>query len=183
MRRLPLTVVLVLFAGCQFSASCGGKNLNVKKAEEFLSTTLEREVGTKPDSVTCPGPVKLEKDKESECTAKYGAATAKISLVQHNDEGGVTVKGVTGILIASSLERQISDKFGKKLNAHLTVECGERVRAAVVGESFTCVAKDAKGASGTIAVTVEDVSGKVRFELAPSAAPPPPEAPEPPATP
>lgn len=181
MRSLSWPVVLLVFAGCQFEASCGskGKNLNLEKGREFVSTTLERELGQKPASVTCPGPVKIEKDKPFECTASYGPAIAKVHLVQTDDKGGVTIKDVTGVLIASKLEAQIADQLGKKHNVHLEVACGERVRKSVPGDKFTCDAKDAQGKTGKIAVVVEDDNGKVQFAVEQ----PTPAAPEPPAAP
>jgi hypothetical protein len=129
----------------------------------------------------------IAKDTAFECTAAFGAATAKVDIVQADDKGGVSIRSVTGILIAAKLEAQIANQLGKQLNVHVTVSCGERVRASVAGDRFLCEAKDAKGASGKVAVSVEDTSGKASFALVPSdgSAPPAenPAAPTAPTTP
>jgi hypothetical protein len=174
--KVPIPVaVLALCVGCQFSASCGNKTLNMDKARDFISATLEREVGQKPSETTCPDSVKAVKDATFQCTAKFGPkAIATIEIKQDDAKGNVTIQSVTGVLIASKLEAQIAGSLGTKLNAHLTVSCGDRVRAAVVGDHFTCEAKDAKGATGQVEVIVKDTSGHVEFKLV---EPPPPAAP------
>lgn len=183
MRRLSLPFLGLLFVGCQFSASCGNKNIDMEKGREFVSSALESQVGQKPTNVTCPDRVASKKDATFECTVSFGSATAKVSIVQTDDKGGVSITSVTGILLASKLEAQIAESLGQKLNAHVTVNCGERVRAAVAGDKFLCEAKDAKGASGKVAVSVEDTSGKVSFAIVPAEATPPPADPAAPATP
>ena len=50
-------------------------------------------------------------------------------------------------------------------------------RASVAGDKFVCEAKDARGASGKVAVSVEDASGKVSFAIVPAEGTPPPAAP------
>jgi len=174
MRSLSLPVVALLFVGCQFSASCGGKKLNMEKAREFVSSALEKEIKQKPTNVTCPDSVKIEKDKVFDCTVSFGSAVATVSIRQNDEEGNVTITTITGILIAEKLEKQISDAIGAKLNVHVTTNCGERVRVSKAGDTFTCQAKDAKGEGGTIAVNVKDSSGNVDWKLVGSdgAAPP-----------
>jgi hypothetical protein len=164
MRKLPLLFTGLVFFGCQFSASCGNKNLDLEKGREFVSSTLEKTVGQKPDKVTCPEKVAMAKDATFECTASFGAANAKVGIIQTDDQGGVTIQSVTGVLVASKLETQIADQVGKTINAHVTVTCGERVRASVPGDQFMCDVKDARGASGKVRVKVEDTNGKASFE-------------------
>lgn len=181
-RSSVLPFALFVFAGCQFSASCGGKNLNTDKAKEFVSSTLETGVGQKPTDVTCPDKVPIEKGKSFECTASFGGPKATVAMEQHDDKGGVTITSITGVLVASKLEAQIAEHFGTKLNTKLTASCGDRVRAATVGDKFTCDATDANGGKGKIAVVVEDTAGKVHFALeTPEGAAPPAPAPEAPA--
>lgn len=169
MRRLPLPFLPLVFVGCQFSASCGNKSINLENAREFISKTLEAESGQKPTSVTCPDKVEIKKDSSFECTASFGTLNAKVTLVQTDDKGGVEMTAVSGILVAAKLEKEIAAAVGQQLNASVTMSCGERVRAAVVGDKVLCDAKDAKGASGKIELTVEDVNGKVAWAAVPSA--------------
>jgi len=181
MRSLSLSAVLLVFVGCQFQASCGGKKLNMEKAVEFVSSTLEKDVGQKPSAVTCPDSVKIEAGTMFECTVAFGAPKAVVVMSQDDDKGNVTIKSITGILIASKLEKAISDDFGSKLNVHITTACGDRVRTATAGDKFTCDARDAKGNGGKVMVTVKDTAGNVNFELVRPEAPtePAPTAPAP----
>ena len=185
MRRLPLSFLLFLFVGCQFSASCGGKKLDMAKGKEFISSKLEANIGQKPTSVTCPeGDIKLEKGATIDCTAAFGPATAKVTLVQDDDQGTVSVQSVTGLLIAASLEKQIAESLGKQLNMHIEVACGDRVRTSVKGDKFLCDAKDAKGNGAKVEVEVTDDNGKTNFRVVPPGAPAePPMPPADPATP
>ncbi len=177
MRSLSIPAVALLFVGCQFSASCGGKKLNMEKAREFVGSTLEADAKQKPTNVNCPDSVKLEKDKMFDCTATFGSAVATVSINQNDDQGNVTIKAIRGILIAHKLETLISDEIGKKLNVHVTVNCGDRVRTSKAGDTFTCDAQDAKGVGGKIAVNVKDDTGNVDWKLVKPDAPPAPEAP------
>jgi hypothetical protein len=176
MRSLSPITLLLVFVGCQFQASCGGKTLNMKNAREFISSTLERQVGEKPTDVTCPHKVAIETGKTFECTATFGKPVANVLIVQNDDKGNVTMQSITGILIASKLENAIAEDFGNKLNAKITAACGDRVRAATPGETFTCDVTDAKGASAKAEVLVKDTTGQVTFRLVTSAAPPAPPA-------
>lgn len=171
MRSLSVPVIALLFVGCQFQASCGGKKLNMENAVTFVSTTLEKEVGQKPTAVTCPDAVAIKTGGTFECKAAFGAPTATVVIAQDDDQGNVTIQSITGILIAAKLEKQVADTLGPKLGATLTVACGDRVRTATVGEKFTCEAKDAEGGSGTVTVTTKDVTGNVSFEIGPKPAP------------
>ncbi len=178
MRVLPLSVLVLLFVGCQFSASCGGKKIDMQKARDFISSKLEASIGQKPTSVTCPDEVKIEKGGTIECTVAFGPATGKATMTQDDDQGNVTITSVTGLLIAASLEKQVADSIGKQLNAHIEVSCGDRVRTSVKGDKFVCDAKDANGNTAKVEVEVTDDNGKTNFRvLPPPAAPADPAAP------
>jgi len=164
--RLSWISILFVVVGCQFQASCGTKKIDMTKAKDFVASTLERELGQKPTETTCPRSVAAEKGKTFECTAKFGAAVATVTIDQNDDQGNVTIKSVTGILISSKLEKQIADHFGKQMNAHVEVACGDRIRPSNAGDTFTCDAKDAAGATAKVNVQVKDATGAVDFALA-----------------
>jgi hypothetical protein len=161
----PGLVVLLVCVGCSFQASCGGKKLNMDKAKEFVTTALEREVGQKPET-TCPESVKIEKGAKFSCTAKFGAATATVEILQNDDEGNVTISSITGIVVANKLEKEIADGIGKQANVHVDVACGDRVRPATAGLTFQCDVKDAKGTTGKVNVNVTDATGAAHWEIA-----------------
>jgi hypothetical protein len=185
---LSISAVFLVFVGCQFQASCGGKNLNMEKANEFVATNLEKETGLKP-AVTCPEKVKIKTGDTFVCTAKFPAAEATVTISQDDDKGNVTIKSINGILIVSKLEAQIADQVGKQVGAQVTAECGEGVQPAVAGSKIMCEVKDANGGGAKVETLVKDTAGNVSFRVIPNApaptdpATPPTPAPTDPATP
>lgn len=173
-----MSFVLMVFVGCQGQVSCGvNKNLNLDKGKEFITSSLENKYGVKATSVDCPGPVKGEKDGTFQCTVLFGTAKGTVNLVQTDDKGTARITSVEGLIFATGLEKRMAEHFGKQLNLHVEVACGERIRPSIPGSKFTCDARDAKGATGKILVTVDDDKANVTFKLAPRDGAPPPEAP------
>lgn len=161
-------VIALAFAGCSFQASCGGKSLNMENAKKFVTKMMTEQAGAPPTTVTCPDSVKLEKGKTFECTATYGASEAKLLIDQDDDQGNVTVKSVTGVVLAKRAEAEIAEQIGKQTNLHVTVDCGERVHPATAGHKLTCKATDANGQSVTVEVEVRDAEGNIRFRTVPT---------------
>jgi hypothetical protein len=164
--RSQWSLLLLAFAGaCSFQASCGGKKLDMDKAKTFVTSALETETGQKPET-TCPSSVKIAKGATFECTARFSpSAEAKVVIEQNDDEGNVTVKAITGILISKRLEAQIAEGVGKEANVHVEVSCGDRVRAAKAGDTFQCDVKDAAGQTAKVNVSVKDAAGNVSWEV------------------
>lgn len=78
----------LLLAGCSVSA---GVAANIDKAtlEHGITDTLTKKVGRKPDSVTCPGPLKAEVGQSERCVlvgdgTRYGV-TATITSYQNGN--------------------------------------------------------------------------------------------------
>jgi Domain of unknown function (DUF4333) len=159
-------LLLVFVTACSFSASCGGKKLNMANAKSFVEKTFEDLSGQKPEA-SCPASVDIKQGSKFECTARFGPGVeAKLVIEQDDDKGHVTIKAVTGILVAKSLEKQIVEGIAKQLNEQVEVSCGDRVRAAVPGATFQCDAKDAKGQAGKINIKVKDIDGNVDWAIA-----------------
>lgn len=79
-----------LLAGCSAQVSVN-TNPSIDKAtlEQGISDTLARQVGHKPDSVTCPGPLAAKVGQSERCVlaaggTRYGV-TATISSYQNGD--------------------------------------------------------------------------------------------------
>jgi hypothetical protein len=96
MLRTARTVALVascagfLLAGCSAQVSVN-TTPTVDKAtlEQGITTTLTKQVGRKPDSVTCPGPLKAQVGQSEKCVlvgdgTRYGV-TATITSYQNGD--------------------------------------------------------------------------------------------------
>lgn len=170
--RIKLSpLLLVVCAGCSFQASCGGKSLNMDNAKKFVGSSLAREAGQEPTEVTCPDKVKMEKGKSFDCTAKFGGTTATVTMHQDDDQGNVTVIKITGILISKKAEEVIAKEVSSQVKAQVTVDCGDRVRTAKAGETFSCTATDPNGSKAQIDVIVKDDTGNVSWKLIPPTAP------------
>lgn len=170
-----LKVSLFLLASCKFQASCGGNNLNMDKAKEFVATTFEKDVGVKP-TVTCPETVKMEAGTTFDCKATFGDVTSTVTIKQDDNAGNVTIVSNTGILVSAKLEATIADGLKDKLHGDFKVNCGPRVRTSTPNDQFTCDASEVggEGRGGKIAVTVKDNQGNVSWSAqdAPPPAPP-----------
>jgi Domain of unknown function (DUF4333) len=159
-------LLLVFATACSFSASCGGKKLDMDKAKAFVAKTLDDATGQKPDA-SCPASVDIKKGGTFECTARFGPGVeARLVIEQDDEEGRVTIKAVSGIVPSRSIEKQIVEGIAKQLDKQVEVNCGERVRAATAGATFQCDAKATNGDTGKINVTVKDTSGDVAWEVA-----------------
>jgi len=153
---------------CSFSASCGGKKLNMDNAKKFVEKTLEESTGQKP-AASCPASVDIKKGGKFECTARFGPGVeAKLVIEQDDDEGNVTIKAITGIVPVKRIEAQIVEGIAKQRNVQVEVNCGERVRAATANAKFQCAAKDASGQTGKVDVTIKDSEGNVSWEVVPN---------------
>ena len=112
----------------------------------------------------CPGPIKRKRGSGFECTASFReTGTAVVGVAQTDGRGGLAIASVQGLVFAADLEGKIARRYSIRLSTKLGVDCGQRVRPAVVGGEFFCTAKNAKGESSTLLVTMTDDKGTVRF--------------------
>lgn len=87
-RLLAVLFTLAAFTGCSFSL---GSDLKVSTAEleKQVSSSLEKTVGQKPDSVTCPDELKGEVGEKVRCTLTSGTTTygltATVTAVEGKD--------------------------------------------------------------------------------------------------
>lgn len=77
-----------LLAGCSVSGAPPA-SIDKPNLEKGITDTLTRQVGRKPDSVTCPGPLKAEVGQSERCVlvgdgVRYGV-TATITSYQNGD--------------------------------------------------------------------------------------------------
>jgi hypothetical protein len=98
MRTRHLLVVLgvaAATASCSFSASTGG-SVSGDKIASVVSSQLAKEVGQKPDSVTCPNDLKAEKGATTRCALtangkKYGVTVTATSVSNGHVHFGIKV--------------------------------------------------------------------------------------------
>jgi hypothetical protein len=159
----------VFLVGCSFAASCGG--IDIAKAKDFVSTTIEKEAGSKPTSVDCPEKVAIAKDSSFDCTAHYpNNINIKLTMKQTSDKGDVVVTAVSGVVMSKAIERQVIEGVKKQKNVDATVDCGDRMRPATPGSTFNCKLSDKEGGTAVVVVKVKDETGSIEWSV--EAAPP-----------
>jgi Domain of unknown function (DUF4333) len=90
----PLLVVSVLVAGLAMTGCT--KKIDTSKAERSIKAGLESKArnGVTIASVTCPSDVKAQKGNNFACTVTASnGKTAKVTVVQTDDNGNVTYSG------------------------------------------------------------------------------------------
>jgi len=90
--------VLVTLTGCSVSVG-GDKDLTIskEKLEQGITDALEKSVGKRPDSVTCPGPVKAKVGESVRCelgsgSVRYGLTATVTSYEKGDDSANYSVK-------------------------------------------------------------------------------------------
>jgi hypothetical protein len=164
LRKVVLSVGWLLLGGCEFHASCGGRTLNMKNAEALVARAVALQLGTEP-TVSCPPKVKVEQGARFDCEVTIDGVKGVATIVQKDEQTNVEVVQVTGLLLTGKLQNAIVERLQAQSGAKVEVDCGPRVRAAVVGETFRCQAKDDRGFSLEVEVKVKDTLGNVDFRV------------------
>ncbi len=180
MRYLPLWPLLVFLCSCQFKASCGANDnlLNTRKGEKVIGEWLEKQ-GMPAESITCPGDIEMAEGTNFLCQAVIADASGmsiEVRVHQTSATGDIRLEHANEIQSAEHVERglagQILDQIGKKVN----VQCGDRVRMAIVGKTFRCkVVQDTTGADSKapkgeefdVQITIKDTDGAWNAERLP----------------
>ncbi len=169
MRHLPLWS-LVFLCSCQFKASCGNDNLlNTRKGEKVIGEWLEKQ-GMLAESISCPGDIEMAEGVSFLCQAVIAEASGlsiDVRVHQTSATGDIRLEHANEIQPAEHVERglagQILDQTGKKVK----VECGDRVRMAIVDKTFRCPVtqdmteadKGTKGEAFEVEITIKDTDG------------------------
>lgn len=164
LRKLVLSVGWLLLGGCEFHASCGGRTLNMENAEALVARAVAAQLGSEP-TVSCPKKVKVEKGARFDCKVTIDGVDGVATVEQKDDQTNVELVQVTGLLLTGKLENAIVERLQAQSGAKVEVDCGPRVRAAVVGEAFRCHARDDRGVTLEVEVKVKDTLGNVDFRV------------------
>ena len=164
LRKVVLSAGWLLLGGCEFHASCGGRTLNVDNAEALVARAVATQLGAEP-TVSCPKKVKVEKGGRFDCKVTIDGVDGVATIEQKDDQTNVEVVQVTGLLLTGKLENAIVERLQSQSGARVEADCGPRVRAAVVGETFRCHARDDRGVTLDVEVKVKDTAGNVDFRV------------------
>lgn len=85
---LAVAAVVLVTSGCSFSASVGPTpKVSTDKLEKTISDKLEAQVGQRPDSVSCPDPLKGKVGETVRCSLTSGPTTYGMTVTANAVEG------------------------------------------------------------------------------------------------
>lgn len=154
---LSIPVTLALF-GCNASVSFGGPDYEA--LEKDITTELDNayaSMSRKVSSVKCP---RLADDPKAGdtfvCIADLAGNDVRVDVKVEDDEGAVkfTTRDIVFDLAATA--NGLSTDVASQVGFPVTVDCGQGLKIAEVGSTFTCSALDAQGDSATIEVTARN---------------------------
>jgi hypothetical protein len=86
-RRSVLTAVAALTV-MGSAAGCGGATVSKQETADKISQSLEKQVGRRPDSVTCPEDLPAEVGKSVRCELSAGGQKLGVTAKVKSVEGG-----------------------------------------------------------------------------------------------
>jgi hypothetical protein len=148
-------------AGCSTE-----KVVDKKDVQNTVSSNLEKNLGQKPDSVTCPSDLKGKVGATLDCQAKTAGVSFTVSLKVTSVDGDtvhydVNYPHMERDKVAAQINSRFTDRLGKPLDS---VTCPGGL-LGVVGATLDCQAK-AGGVTFTAPVKVTGVDGDtVNFDV------------------
>ncbi len=164
-REIPKLAVLVgISLGLVSIITACSTNLDIDKVKASIKDGIKEQMGITVKSVTCPEKHEAKAGDSFDCTAlAENDSTITVTVKENDDKGNIRwdtaeTKGVIDLI-------QLQSAIVAKTVINGTVDCGGKFKAVKAGETFECKAKDAKGNSATIEVTVKDRDGDVRWKV------------------
>lgn len=137
---------------------------NVRKMEQALQGLYRRQLGLPVDSVNCPNNVNLRAGGSFECRARAQGVNFGIQVKMEDNQGKFDSR-TRGLLVLSKIEDLIQRTIKEKAGMNVTANCGNKLRAAVPGDTFNCQVKDPKGQTRNAQVKVKDELGNINVSL------------------
>lgn len=137
---------------------------NVRKMEQSLQSLYRRQLGLPVDSVNCPNNVSLRAGATFECRARAQGVNFGIQVKMEDSQGKFDSR-TRGLLVLSKIEDLIQRTVKEKAGMNVTANCGNKLRAAVPGDTFNCQVKNPQGQTRNAQVKVKDELGNINVNL------------------
>jgi hypothetical protein len=161
--RCAVTAGVAAVVISTFASACGGKQLDVSRAEDTIRSEVERAYEVEVEDVSCPQDVEAEAGATFRCVVSLPDDRLTIDVEQEDDEGRITIEPAQAVISLANVEQAIRRQY----NAN-EVDCGpRRLWVSMPGRTFECTARDEEGGTGTIVVTVQDSEGNIELDVAP----------------
>jgi hypothetical protein len=166
-RISPPVLALAALAGVALVGCSTTTTLDRDKLHSFIENELLLEDDVEVTDADCPEVEDPEEGQSFECTAKVDGQDVRIGVtVTDAEEGVVDIASLDAILKIATLEATIADDMTQESGFEVFVECSdENFLVAEVGSTLTCEASDGADQTASVAVTVEDATGNVTFEM------------------
>lgn len=151
----PLATVVAL-TGCS-------KTIDDSKAEKEIKTVVEKQVGSKVKSVSCPGGKTAKKGDTFTCTVTGAdGSTGKVLITEKDDKGNVNISAPF-VHTAPDAAAIVKDLEAKNSGLTVKVVCPDIVEGKK-GTTFDCTADGNQG-KATITVTLSDAQGSFDYKV------------------
>jgi Domain of unknown function (DUF4333) len=163
------TAGLMFAAGLLVLSGCGSEDgsLDRPATERQVGRAVAKVVTPPVAATSCTGALPLEQGRTFTCQVKLGAGagTLRASVLQTDDDGALEVEPLDAVLsdaqVARQLKASLNDQFGRSFQ----VDCGDEGQTVRrPGSTSSCTARD-QTSRRKVAVTVEDASGSLSFEV------------------
>jgi Domain of unknown function (DUF4333) len=165
-----VSVLIVLFG---LTTSCGvgpGHTLSAASLSEQIAGQLEAHYGIKQPAVTCPSGVSDHKGQTFVCAATIDGQTVEMDGTV-TGSGRFTVVPRSVIISVPAIESSLATELQRQTRVKPSVDCGpKQVLVVEVGGAFSCSAMFPGGKPRAIKVTVVNLQGEYRYQLAPAPA-------------
>jgi hypothetical protein len=176
-RRLVGLLVPLVAAAASCSNVKIGHTLDASSAGRQIAGSLATTTGLAAPPVHCPKGIQVRTGQTFDCTTNLEGQPVTVHVTLNDNRGQFTFKPASAILIVARAASAIKTNVDQQTGGPTTVDCGTRqILVLAPGATFPCTAL-AAGVSRTVTVTVSDLQGNVRFQLAPPAEGSPPISP------
>jgi Domain of unknown function (DUF4333) len=145
-----------------------GHTLSASSVSEQIAARLKAQYAADHPSVTCPSGVPDRRSQTFVCAAVIDGQTVEMDGVV-TGSGRFTVQPRAAIISVATLESSLASELHKQTGVEPAVECGSKAILIVdIGGSFSCSAVFPGGNPRDVKVTVVDIQGGYRYQLAPA---------------
>jgi Domain of unknown function (DUF4333) len=163
----PLLLAGALLAPLAGCGSAKTHTLDAASAAQAIARNLADSTGLPTPKVTCPKGIEVKPGATFDCTTVLDGQPLTVRASLTDSKGAFTVKPAAAIVIVAKAVNAIVTNV-EQTTTKATVDCGARtVLVKAPGQTFLCRAT-AAGVTRAVTVTVTDIDGNVRYELAPA---------------
>jgi hypothetical protein len=172
--RLLAPAILATVVMAAALPACGvapRRTLDARSIESQIAGEIARQYRLSPGTVTahCPDGIPALTGRTFTCDATLDGQVLPVDGTVTSRTGRYRVQPAAAVIVVPSVVADLESRIAAQLQAPATVTCGAKAVLVVpTGGTFACTAT-VDGQARLVTVTVDDLQGHVRFNLAPPA--------------